>query len=1548
MARYKAGEAEALIVPSLDGFGRRLRAEFESLPDAEYAVDIVPDLSGFASRMEAGLAALDAEIAVDVVPDFDAFQARLDAALQEQSLTVQVEADTAAAEAQIDSAVGDRTVEVEVDADTAAASTKLAEVASDRTAEINVEVDDSSAAAVSARMALLARDREIDMKVDMDTAAASAKLALLGVQAAMVSGAIGAGLGGVVGLLGVAAGAVGGLGLGFMGLATTALPIIGAIGLGMDGIKSAAQEAAPAFGALKTEISGVFGEEMKAGFQDITGILEGITPGMKGVASGLSGMFNDTFSLIRNDGMSELNALLSGVPPMLAQIQPGLDTLVMGFLDLGEAAGPQLASMGAGLSELFGALGGALTEMQMNGTLTVIFREMGNALAGVGAGVGDLLTALGDIGMVVLPTVEPLFRSLGQAFLNMAPGLASAGAALGTALGPVLEQVGTSIGAIGTALAPVIPVLGQFVTALLQGLTPIMPILGTLAQTLLGALTPILPVLSQVLQVVGGALAEAFQALAPALLPLATAAGQVISALAPILPVAGQLIASLAQALAPAISGIATALGPVISALAAAFMPVIVQLTPVLVQLGQTVGQIAGMIGQQLVMAVTMLAPFLPQIAMAFMQILQAVLPLVPQLLQIGMTIMAALLPVLIQLMPTFITLINILAQVVTVVAQVIGVFLQVVQWVANLSAAILGFATGSGDQLRQFWERVKSGFGEMISNVWGAITGWVSNVLNKIGELASGAIARVVDWWNGMTARVRDGVAAVVGFIGEIPGKVTGFFANAGQWLYNAGKDVVTGLINGLTDMLGEMYDRVKGMAENIGNVARDALGIASPSKAFREIGMFVTEGLALGIEQTVDVPIAAATAAVRAVVQDTRDAVEEIQVAAAGGDWGYASLGRLIGDGPAKAVVNAADTVNAPFRNAAAGARYMGETATRAGQSIWNMAAFRDYDGGLGRLGVEEDDPIVRLGLGAFDARRNANNTIARALPGLFAGAGGPRDDENLIRISDGEFIVNAEATDQWRPFLDAINFGGLIPGYADGGQPGGPRAKVNESALVNFARGLEGKPYVWGGVNWGDCSGAMSAIARFATGLDPFGGRFATGNEGEALRGMGFENGRWQRGYLGIGWTNDPGGPGGGHTAGTLSEGTNVEMGGARGNGQFGGGAAGANDGQFRNQMRIRVKDPFKPNIPGKLGLSGTATPEVDTSIRGFSPSAAGATGMTSAGTAAPASATPKTWSDAASELASTAAKSATSDLLGVFGIEDEMPLWMQVQQAMAAEPLQDGQAPVVAAETLDELGPATSDEGFVDPTLPLTTSLNPMPEPPKSEGSNHIWDPSQGAEQWRPMVRAAMKRQGHSSKAEEDAWIRQIQSESGGNPGIKQGIIDANSGGNEAVGLLQIIPGTFAAHRDPELPNDRRNAWANINAAIRYGHARYGGGLLSAIGDGDGYKFGGLVPGLGGTRQDGIGIRVSPGEYVSHAVATAANLPLFEALNADPYLLQNLPRTISAVPRGNAAGGVDASINIGSISTTNWADAQRQMAREQRRQVSNLGRAGSVTG
>ena len=121
----------------------------------------------------------------------------------------------------------------------------------------------------------------------------------------------------------------------------------------------------------------------------------------------------------------------------------------------------------------------------------------------------------------------------------------------------------------------------------------------------------------------------------------------------------------------------------------------------------------------------------------------------------------------------------------------------------------------------------------------------------------------------------------------------------------------------------------------------------------------------------------------------------------------------------------------------------------------------------------------------------------------------------------------------------------------------------------------------------------------------------------------------------------------------------------------------------------------------------------------------------------------------------------------------------------------------------------------------------------------------------AESWREMAMAAMRRNGFNADdpAQVNAMLSQIMSESGGNPGVAQQMVDINGIGESAgVGLLQIIPGTFADFRDPSLPNDRRDPWANMNAALRYYKSKYGTDLTTQWGHGHGYALGGILPAL----------------------------------------------------------------------------------------------------
>ena len=192
-------------------------------------------------------------------------------------------------------------------------------------------------------------------------------------------------------------------------------------------------------------------------------------------------------------------------------------------------------------------------------------------------------------------------------------------------------------------------------------------------------------------------------------------------------------------------------------------------------------------------------------------------------------------------------------------------------------------------------------------------------------------------------------------------------------------------------------------------------------------------------------------------------------------------------------------------------------------------------------------------------------------------------------IARIEPGEFVVNREATAANLPLLRAINSGKLsgtsgdlgLPGYANGGV-------VSAQQMIDFALGrvvngyrasrpLQGATYVFGGSNWGDCSGTTSAFSALAVGINPFPRKYATMDEGSWLSSHGFAPGIGPRkDNYSVSFYN--GGPGGGHTAASIwdSNGkeTKIEMGGAPSMGHFNTGV-GATHSMFTDRYHIPLK-------------------------------------------------------------------------------------------------------------------------------------------------------------------------------------------------------------------------------------------------------------------------------------------------------------------------------------------------------------------------------------
>lgn len=114
---------------------------------------------------------------------------------------------------------------------------------------------------------------------------------------------------------------------------------------------------------------------------------------------------------------------------------------------------------------------------------------------------------------------------------------------------------------------------------------------------------------------------------------------------------------------------------------------------------------------------------------------------------------------------------------------------------------------------------------------------------------------------------------------------------------------------------------------------------------------------------------------------------------------------------------------------------------------------------------------------------------------------------------------------------------------------------------------------------------------------------------------------------------------------------------------------------------------------------------------------------------------------------------------------------------------------------------------------------------------------------GSGKWKSTVKKALVLAGlPTSSSYVNAWLKQIQTESSGNPNAIGGTDGYNHG--RASGLVQVKPTTFQSMKGKGM-NDIMNPLHNLVAGMNWAKHAYGSNILGYIGKGHGYANGGIV-------------------------------------------------------------------------------------------------------
>ena len=125
----------------------------------------------------------------------------------------------------------------------------------------------------------------------------------------------------------------------------------------------------------------------------------------------------------------------------------------------------------------------------------------------------------------------------------------------------------------------------------------------------------------------------------------------------------------------------------------------------------------------------------------------------------------------------------------------------------------------------------------------------WTMSLGTKIWEMQKNA-------WDAMVRfnqAIGDGIKGAINWFKSLPDKIREAIGRAGTMLKDTGRNIIQGLIDGVTGMAGAMTGAIRRLIDKIPDAVKKLLGIHSPSRVFMGFGENIVAGLAIGVKETI-----------------------------------------------------------------------------------------------------------------------------------------------------------------------------------------------------------------------------------------------------------------------------------------------------------------------------------------------------------------------------------------------------------------------------------------------------------------------------------------------------------------------------------------------------------------------------------------------------------------------------------------------------------------------------------------------------------------------
>lgn len=319
-------------------------------------------------------------------------------------------------------------------------------------------------------------------------------------------------------------------------------------------------------------------------------------------------------------------------------------------------------------------------------------------------------------------------------------------------------------------------------------------------------------------------------------------------------------------------------------------------------------------------------------------------------------------------------TIINFFAQLPTNIANFItNAYNSVVTWVSNMVAKAREMGQNFLNAVVSFFTQLPGKVLQFITSALNNVQMWATNMVNKAREMGTNFINNVVSFMQQLPGKIKQyldsainnlktwvtqmgqkGKEAVQSLINNVMSAASGIASK----VMSIGTDIVTGVWNGIKNAAGWFTDQVKSFFSGIVDGVKDALGIGSPSKVFRdEIGRWLPPGVVQGFE-------AAMPSAMKAIQKDLNKGINNI-------DTDNISVGAGI------TVSGFADKLKSIYNEVAL---WFESIESRIGNSVDSMMQSLDMLIRAGQVIVNSDGTLGYIGYNGFTKSGSSEGYVDR----------------------------------------------------------------------------------------------------------------------------------------------------------------------------------------------------------------------------------------------------------------------------------------------------------------------------------------------------------------------------------------------------------------------------------------------------------------------------------------------------------------------------------------------------------------------------------------